>query len=147
MRAGEFIAEAGEQPIYYFAYGMLTDPDHMQEADLVGKAILNNFKFEMYCYANVSPESGSKVYGSLWSINRKLLHELDMVEGYPSLYDRKMVPVSVEGQRYEAFVYVMTPQTLDNVQGSNPSQGYINRIIRGYNNAGIPLQQLKNSLQ
>lgn len=136
-----------EQPIYYFAYGMLTDPDQMQGAELVGKAELNNFVFEMYCYANVFPETGSKVYGSLWNINRKLLHQLDMVEGYPSLYDRKTVPVFVDGKRYEAQVYTMTPETREDVQDTEPGQGYINRLVRGYNNAGIPIEQLENSLQ
>jgi gamma-glutamylcyclotransferase (GGCT)/AIG2-like uncharacterized protein YtfP len=147
MKIAELLTEAGEQPIYYFAYGMLTDPDHMQGVELVGKAELKNFTFQMYCYANVFPQAGSKVFGSLWVINREILHKLDMIEGYPSLYDRKMVPVTCNGERYEAFVYVMTPQTIEDVQGSEPSKGYINRIIRGYKNAGIPLQQLENSLK
>lgn len=147
MKITDLLTEAGEQPIYYFAYGMLTDPDHMQGVELVGKAELKNFTFQMYCYANVFPQAGSKVFGSLWVINREMLHKLDMIEGYPSLYDRKMVPVICDGQRYEAFVYVMTPQTIEDVQDTAPSKGYINRIIRGYNNAGIPLQQLENSLR
>ena len=134
--------EADAAPIYYFAYGMLTDPELMPNANLVGKAILHNFVFEMFAYANVLPSAGSTVVGSLWEIDRELLHKLDQTEGYPDLYDRKTVPVFAAGQRYVAEVYTMTPATRRDFAGSEPSDGYIQRIERGYQNAGIPMSQL-----
>ena len=66
---------------YYFAYGMLTDPNIMQDAQFMGKATLKNFAFEFAVYANLIPESMSTVEGVLWAITRKKLAELDRVEG------------------------------------------------------------------
>ena len=140
------LLEAGSLPVYYFAYGMLTDPEIMDGIPLVGKAVLPNFEFEMFMYANVTPSRG-KVYGTLWAVNRKVIHELDQIEGYPTLYDRKMVPVMCNGKRYEAFVYTLTPESREELEGSEPSQSYINKLVRGYNNAGVPLEQLQRTLK
>jgi gamma-glutamylcyclotransferase (GGCT)/AIG2-like uncharacterized protein YtfP len=147
MLINEILLESGEAPIYYFAYGMLCDPTIMKSADLIGMATLPNFEYELLQFANVVPTPGSKVYGTLWNITRKFLSELDMVEGYPQFYDRKTVPVMVNGKRYEAAVYTMTPESRDTLQGSHPSQRYINKIVRGYKHAGVPLDQLRNALK
>ena len=141
------IMESGEAPIHYFAYGMLCDPDVMTEAELIGMAELPNFEYELLQFANVFPTPGSKVYGTLWNITRKFLSELDMIEGYPQFYDRKTVPVMVNGKRYEAAVYTMTPESRELLQGTHPSQRYINKIVKGYRHAGVPLGQLRAALQ
>lgn len=146
MRIDEVIVESSAAPIYYFAYGMLTDPEYMGAADLVGAAELHNFNFEMLLYANVVPESGSRVWGSLWSIDRQLLSQLDSIEGYPTLYDRKTVPVFVDGEKYVAEIYTMTPETRGELKHTQPSSGYIERIARGYRHAGIQLDQLTQAL-
>ena len=147
MKIKEFITESGEVLTKYFAYGMLCDPTIMKSADLIGMATLPNFEYELLQFANVVPTPGSKVYGTLWNITRKFLSELDMVEGYPQFYDRKTVPVMVNGKRYEAAVYTMTPESRDTLEGSHPSQRYINKIVRGYKHAGVPLDQLRNALK
>ena len=141
------ITEAGEVPTYYFAYGMLTDPRIMNGVELVGKATLENFTLEMLHFANVVSTKGGRVFGSLWQVDRQLISQLDRIEGYPHLYDRKTVPVTANGQRYVAEIYTMTPQTREDMQGHPPTQDYINKIARGYKNAGIPIQQLKNALK
>ena len=142
MRASEFVPA----PIYYFAYGMLTDPANVPNGELIGQAILPNFRFEMFEYANVIPAAGSRVIGTLWKLDRKMMHQLDQVEEYPSLYDRKTVPVIQDGKRYEAELYTMTPTTRNDLRDSKPSMDYIKQLVRGYNNAGIPLAQIKKSL-
>ena len=149
MKIDEIMVEGrnGDVPIYYFAYGMLTDPELMQNIDLVGVGELKNFEFEMYAYANVHATPGATVLGCLWSIDRQVLSQLDRTEGYPSLYDRRTVPVVCNGQRYAAEVYVMTPETREWMQAEEPSKGYIDRIVRGYHNAGIPLEQLEQALR
>jgi gamma-glutamylcyclotransferase (GGCT)/AIG2-like uncharacterized protein YtfP len=137
----------GDVPIYYFAYGMLTDPQIMQGLHLVGVAELRNFEYKMYNWANVEPTPGSKVLGCLWAIDRQEIARLDQAEGYPSLYDRRTYPVYVDGNKVAAEVYIMTPSTLEQQQGEAPSRGYVSRVVRGYNNAGIPLTQLENAIQ
>jgi gamma-glutamylcyclotransferase (GGCT)/AIG2-like uncharacterized protein YtfP len=134
-------------PVYYFAYGMLTDPKIMQGLELVGVAELPNFEYKMYTWANVEPAPGKRVLGCLWAIDRREIARLDDAEGYPHLYDRRTYPVFVDGNKLPAEVYIMTPATLEQVEDTQPSQNYINRIVRGYKNAGIPLQQLQHALK
>lgn len=143
----ESLLEAEEHPIYYFAYGMLTDPKYMFNSELVGVAELKNFEYKLYRYANVEPETGNTTYGTLWKINRETLSHLDKIEGYPKLYDRRTYPVYVKGQKYPAEVYVMTPQTLDFVKNTKPNKDYLRTVGRGYINAGVPTQQLHKALR
>lgn len=147
MKIKEFITESGEVLTKYFAYGMLCDPTIMKSADLIGMATLPNFQFELLRFANVIPTPGAKVSGTLWNISRKFLSELDMIEGYPQFYDRKTVPVTVNGQRYEAAVYTMTPESREQLDDTYPSQKYVDKIVRGYQHAGIPLDQLRDALE
>jgi len=147
MRASEFLTEAGAVPIYYFAYGMLTDPKIMRGADFVGTAVLKNFEYEMFQYANVNPQSGSHVVGVLWALDRNMLAELDRTEGYPHLYDRKTVPVYVDGNKVVAELYTMTPETREHLEGTKPRKTYVARIARGYQAAGVPMSQLVNSIR
>ena len=137
----------GDVPVYYFAYGMLTDPQIMQGLHLVGVAELPNFEFKMYNWANVEHNPGSKVLGCLWAIDRQEIARLDQAEVYPSLYDRRTYPVYVDGNKVAAEVYIMTPSTLKQQQGEAPSRGYVARVVRGYSNAGIPLTQLEQAIQ
>jgi gamma-glutamylcyclotransferase (GGCT)/AIG2-like uncharacterized protein YtfP/GNAT superfamily N-acetyltransferase len=147
LRAAEFLIEAGAVPIYYFAYGMLTDPKIMKGADFVGTAVLKNFEYEMFQYANVYPQPGSQVVGVLWSLDRRMLSQLDRTEGYPDLYDRKTVPVYVDGNKVVAELYTMTPETREHLEGTKPRKTYVARIARGYQAAGVPMSQLVNSIR
>jgi gamma-glutamylcyclotransferase (GGCT)/AIG2-like uncharacterized protein YtfP len=140
------LTEAGGAPTYYFAYGMLCDPDNMTGIKLIGVGELRNFEFKMYQFANVEPQNGSKVYGCLWEVDRRIISQLDQIEGYPEMYDRRTYPVYCDGEKYPAEVYVMTPYTLRRVQGTIPSQGYIQSVKSGYQHAGVPLYQLYDAL-
>jgi hypothetical protein len=147
MKITEILMEAGAMPIYYFAYGMLTDPDYMAGAELIGAATLNNFEFELLGHANVHPQAGASSAGVLWAIDRQLLSELDRVEGYPHYYDRKTVPVMCDGQRYEAEVYSMTPESRARSQGQPVSPRYVQTVVKGYNHAGVPVTQIDQAYQ
>lgn len=129
--------------IYYFAYGMLTDPSYMENADLVGVGKLSNYKLTLYTYANVEPDSDNDTYGCLWAIDKNLLKNLDEIEGYPQLYKRELHDITCRGRTYKAEVYVMTRNTLHRVQDTVPSQGYIDTIVTGYRHAKVPLDQLR----
>ena len=101
----------------------------------------------MYQFANVEENTGDTTYGCLWEIDRAQLQRLDRMEGYPTMYDRKTYPVYVDGKKYEAEVFVMTPETRHYVRGTFPSRVYIEDVARGYLNAGVPTQQLKHSIE
>ena len=119
----------------------------MRGAEFVGTAVLRNFEYEMLAYANVYPQAGGQVIGVLWALDRNMLASLDQTESYPQLYDRKTVPVYVDGDKVVAELYTMTPDTRQYLEGSEPNKTYVARIARGYQAAGIPMQQLTNSMK
>ena len=146
MRTGDFLNEAGGMPIYYFAYGMLTDPLNMESAELIGPATLNNHELRFNLYADVIEQGGSRVYGVLWSIPDGMLRQLDRVENYPDMYGRKVVPVFHNGKKYEAIMYYMTPLAREELDNRPPLKRYLSSIVSGYRNAGLPLRQLEQAL-
>jgi len=139
------IQEVVEQPIYYFAYGMLTDPEIMQGLDMVGKAVLQGYAFEFAQFANVYSQSGSSVYGTLWSIDKATLDELDAIEGYPDFYTRHTASVTSQGKTYSAQVYSMTKDSRDDLEGQQPAASYLQRLARGYSHAGLPATQIERA--
>ena len=134
--------EITEQPVYYFAYGMLTDPDIMQDVDMIGKAVLEGYAFEFAQFANVYDDPGSSVYGTLWSIDKATLDELDAIEGYPNFYTRHTASVTSQGKKYSAQVYSMTEDSREDLAGQKPSASYLQRLARGYSHAGLPVTQI-----
>lgn len=139
------ILEITDTPVYYFAYGMLTDPEIMQDIDMVGKAVLNGYAFEFAQFANVKPNPGSRVYGTLWIIDRQILQDLDRIEGYPDFYTRKQLPVTSQGKSYTAEVYTMTDDSRADLQGNPPSSHYLQKLARGYSHAGLPTAQIERA--
>lgn len=133
--------------VYYLAYGMLTDPEVMQGLDMVGAAVLDGYAFEFAQFANVYPSPGSKVHGTLWAIDPTVLADLDQVEGYPDFYTRHQVSVISQGRRYTAQVYVMTQDARQDLAQQPPSNAYIQRLVRGYQHAGLPLSQIQTALR
>lgn len=134
--------------IYYFAYGMLCDPRNMDYpgAQLIGAAVLPNFKLELLTHANIVAKNGTKVIGALWQINQSILENLDVVEGYPDYYTRISVDVTSKGKTYSAQVYVMTPRSRNIHQGGAAGQAYVESIYDGYEYAGIPVEQLFDAI-
>lgn len=145
----EIITEAGGQPIYYFAYGMLTDPSIMSDAKFVGRGRLRNYKFEFYKFADVVQSGGDSVDGVLWELpDEAMLRYLDDIESYPTLYGRKIVPIFVDGKKFEAWVYYMTPNTREWASKDRmPSNSYVTTIVNGYKHAGISTKQVGSAYQ
>jgi gamma-glutamylcyclotransferase (GGCT)/AIG2-like uncharacterized protein YtfP len=129
--------------IYYFAYGMLTDPNIIGDAKFVDRAVLPNWQFELLRFANVIPSHGDKVHGVIWAIDQEQLGHLDIIEGYPTLYSRKKLPIfDSKNTRYTAEVYMMTKNTRDRLINTSPSEPYLQSVERGYRSAQIPLDQI-----
>ena len=59
------------------------------------------------------------------------------------MYGRKIVPIFVGGEKYEAWVYYMTPSTREWAgRDRMPSNSYVTTIANGYKHAGISLKQV-----
>ena len=141
------LEESTAGPIHYMSYGMLTNPLNMPDGEFIGPAVVKNFKFEMLSYANIVSSPGDQVHGVLWAIDKKTLSRLDRIEGYPRMYDRRIVPVwDTAGNKYAAEIYLMTPETRDYLQDERPDRDYVRSILDGYKHAGVPLGQVRQAV-
>lgn len=138
--------------INVFAYGLLLDHKLMssfRDVKKIGAGILNDWKFSLRGYADVQPELDEKVVGGVWEIWDWQLTQLDRIEGYPRMYDRKTVNISLlQGeQTVEAFVYTMTPKTIATLFGAAgyASPYYVERILDGLKDFNVP-DELVNTI-
>jgi gamma-glutamylcyclotransferase (GGCT)/AIG2-like uncharacterized protein YtfP len=127
---------------YYFGYGMNSNPDAMLlrtgKTEAIGRATILDHAFRFAVHADVYPDPGGLVHGVLWEIDDGALADLDIREGYPSYYTRKLVPVESGGKTYTAWMYSMTPGH----QLALPDDYYYGMIEEGYRHFGIPLTQI-----
>lgn len=127
---------------YYFAYGMNTDTDAMALRTgtpiAIGRGLVRDHAFRFAVHADVFPEPGTITHGVLWELDDQQLASLDIREGYPRYYDRKIVTVEAGGQSYDAWMYFMTPGH----PVAEPYESYYEMLTRGYTTFGVPLKQI-----
>ena len=132
--------------MFYFAYGMNTNRSSMTwrcpGAISFGHARLLDHEFRFSYHADVVVSPGESVDGVLWLIDEDHLADLDTLEGYPSYYDRVILPVEYRGNIIMAECYRMQP---DNIEGV-PSRGYLDMILEGYREYDIPNDQIWTAL-
>lgn len=83
--------------------------------------------------ATVEPFTGSTVHGVLWTVSERDLAALDSAEGVPVRYRRDRLTVHTADGPSPAWVYV-DPR----VQAGPPRPGYLERIINGARQHGLP---------
>jgi gamma-glutamylcyclotransferase (GGCT)/AIG2-like uncharacterized protein YtfP len=129
----------------YFAYGMNTNAGSMAQrcpaAQSLGHARLLNHAFRFATHADVVRCADSYVDGVLWSITDRCLAALDILEGYPSYYRRAYRQAWHQGRTVMAMTYYMPPMILD----QSPSAAYFATIVEGYQQHGVPCDQLYNA--
>jgi gamma-glutamylaminecyclotransferase len=62
-----------------------------------------------YPYVVVS-ESRYPIVGELYAVGPETLARLDKMEGHPHYFNRREIPVTVEGCEYSAWMYIRSPQ-------------------------------------
>ncbi|KAH9067743.1 Butirosin biosynthesis, BtrG-like protein [Lactarius vividus] len=143
----------GIKPTLYFGYGSNLWIDQMNRRCPDNKYIGLGVLYE-WCwiinqrgYANVVPSSGDHVYGFIYEINSNDEQSLDMYEGVPDSYEKKIIPLELitrsgdgeteEKRTIDALVYVDVARTSRDV----PKKEYIHRINMGIKDAlqkGVP---------
>jgi len=107
-----------------------------------GASRLLDHEFRFSYHADVVASPGNSVDGVLWLIDQDHLADLDALEGYPSYYDRAVLPVEYQGNIVMAECYRMQPHNIEN----HPSQGYLNMILEGYREYSITEDQIWTAL-
>jgi len=132
--------------MFYFAYGMNTNRSSMTwrcpGAISFGYSRLLDHEFRFSHHADVVVSPQKSVDGVLWLIDDDHLADLDILEGYPSYYNRAVLPVEYQGNIIMAECYRMQP---DNIEG-HPSRGYLDMILEGYREYDIPDDQIWTAL-
>lgn len=131
---------------FYAAYGMNTNLDEMSRrcptAVCLGPAELNNYEFVFRTHADVQYQRGAKCDIVLWEIDDSCLKALDALEGYPYYYTRFKVQVRYGDKTVKALIYQMNDQSYL----QEPSTGYLNMVTEGYQQNGVPTDQIRRAL-
>jgi len=107
-------------------------------AEVVGKTQLHNFRLMFRgkgtAVATVEKQEGGKVPVLVWRIQPQDERALDRYEGWPHLYRKETLRITVNGRRVYAMIYIMNEK--GHPYGA-PSLGYLNTIREGYEGAGF----------
>lgn len=81
-------------------------------------------------YANIRPNLGSCVEGTLNELDDAALALLDRIELVPSQYRRELIKVhdSATGEHVSAFAYLAQPDVIDDTV--RPTRDYVERLLR-----------------
>ena len=127
----------------YFAYASNLSKEYMlsrcPESIPIKKVILKNHKLVFNELADIVPQENSLVLGVIYLISKQELEQLDKLEGYPDLYERKIVEVEDEkGNLYDAVVYTMVEKDI-----KLPPSHYYEILLKGYEDWNISKEYLE----
>ena len=97
--------------VLLFAYGTLMsgygNNHYLRNQKFIGEGTTDE-KYTMYAsgipFIN-EKEKTSQIHGELWEVKPGALPAIDNLEGHPNWYQRKQVPVTVNGKEYIAWLY------------------------------------------
>ena len=127
----------------YIAYGSNLNMEQMENrcptANIAGKTVLHNWRLKFRggthnAVATIERSKGGKVPILVWSIQPGDEAALDRYEGFPHLYRKETLRVTLNGKRISVMVYIM------NETGrpyGTPSAEYLNIIREGYKSLGF----------
>lgn len=129
------------------AYGMNTNIEQMllrcPNAINLGKCELDNHRLVFSGHADVEENIGDTVQCVLWDITDDCESRLDVLEGYPYYYDKKLVDIFYKNKICRAMVYYMVGGYLH----YRPPTSYYQRMLEeGYQSHGIPLSQIYDAV-
>ena len=124
---------------YYMAYGSNLSVEQMArrcpDAKIVGKAVIPDWKLVFKYHADIVPCEGAQVQVLIWEISNEDEKSLDLYEGYPHYYTKRMMNLAMTDfngehpQVVKAMVYVMTDE---HFKLAMPSKEYYDMLAKGY---------------
>ena len=126
---------------HYFAYGSNMNAGRARRripgAPFVGKAVLRNYAVRERLYADIVFSPGATVEGVLFRVRPWHVIRLDIFEGAPRTYLRKMVPVTCDGRRLWCWTYMMTEATRATREGLAYPPWYRSMCSEGARQHGV----------
>ena len=136
----------------YLAYGSNLNLEQMvarcPTAKIAGAATLEDYRLlfrggRSNAVATVEPQEGGSVPVLLWEITPADEAALDRSEGWPYLYRKETLQVTLNGKSVDAMVYIMN----EGRPLGKPSCYYYNIILQGYRSAGFDFDVLKQAVR
>lgn len=138
--------------IYYIAYGSNLSRSQMAyrcpSAELVGTAVLCDYKLQFKRYATVEPKQGMEVPVLIWKLQPSDEESLDRYEDFPDYYYKKYFSLPVtcfaekQVRQLTAMVYIMA----EDYELEPPFPEYYRILDDGYEDFGFDKQILKEAL-
>lgn len=137
----------------YIAYGSNLNLEQMRyrcpTAEMIGSTVLRDWRLmfrgsNFSAVATIERKQGSKVPVIIWRIQPEDEAALDRYEGWPHLYRKETLRLTVNGKRIYAMVYIMNEAR--HPYGA-PSAGYFNTICEGYANANFDTSILYDAVK
>ena len=132
----------------YFAYGSNLNHKQMyircKDSRYIKSAFLEGYKLSFcaasrdYGVANIVKKKGSKVPGGIWEISESDERELNVYEGYPTLYTKDFF--NLNGER--VMFYIMKRR----YSFKPPLRSYVDSISQGYIDCDLDREYLKKRL-
>lgn len=125
----------------YIVYGSNLNLEQMRHrcptAEVVGKSILHGWRLRFRggahsAVATIERDKDFSVPVLVWQIQPMDELALDRYEGFPFLYRKEMLRLTVDGKKVSAMVYIMNK--VGRPYGM-PSVGYYDTIFQGYQSA------------
>lgn len=116
---------------YSIAYGRNLDLKRMKgkcpHCKLAGKVVLKDWQLSFKKYITVEPCKGGEVPVGVWEIDEQAEKELDIIEGFPTLYRKEIVEIDFNGKTEQVLVYV-----INDTHPKYPDKAYLGRVLIGY---------------
>ena len=129
----------------YFAYGSNLNHEQMRirckDSWYIKSAFLEGYKLSFcaasrdYGVANIVKKKGSKVPGGIWEISESDEKELDIYEGYPTLYTKDSFNLNGE----KVMFYIMKRR----YSFKPPLRSYVDTISQGYVDCNLDIEYLR----
>lgn len=133
---------------FYIAYGSNLNLKQMARrcptARVVKASFLHNYRLMFRgkgtAVATVEKHRGSKVPILIWQLQPSDECSLDVYEGYPHLYRKEILKVTVNSKQVQAMVYIMNESL--HPYGT-PSANYFETIRQGYEDSDFDTKILR----
>ncbi len=130
----------------YVAYGSNLNLKQMAwrcpRAKVVGIGNLKGYQLTFRRVATIEPEKDAVTPVGVWEITPRDEIGLDIYEGYPRMYRKETVTVTMhDGTEKQAMVYIM-----NSGEPMKPSSGYYETIRKGYTDVGLDAKYLQAAL-
>ena len=128
----------------YIAYGSNMNLGQMRHrcptAKVVGATFLRNWQLIFCGVASVERFRGGKVPVVVWELQPEDEHALDIYEGWPRMYRKETLRVTLDGRQIYTMIYIMNTD-----RQSPPNSSYYNTIRTGYKSAGFDVNILREA--